>query len=123
MVSWAASEADRLVYKICSRDAWTHAVARGQLRLSADDERDGFVHLSTARQLRGSLEKHFSSQTGLVLLCVPVERLPEPALRWEESRGGERFPHLYAALRSEFVSEVLELPVDDAGRHQLPQGF
>jgi uncharacterized protein (DUF952 family) len=112
-----------VIYKICPRDAWRETVARGELPLSEDDARDGFVHLSTAGQLRGSLDKHFAGKTDLVLLCIPVERLPGEALRFEPSRAGEHFPHLYAVLRSELVSEVFELPLDGAGRHQLPEGI
>jgi uncharacterized protein (DUF952 family) len=94
----------------------------GQLPLSRDDARDGYVHLSSAQQLHGTLARHFAAQADLVLLVIPSVRLPEAALRWELARSGEPFPHLYAELRVELVAEVFELPL--AGeRHVLPQGL
>ena len=61
-----ALEPDRVVYKICSRDAWAAALEHGVLQRSPDDERDGYMHLSAAHQVRGSLLKHFPAQAGLV---------------------------------------------------------
>jgi uncharacterized protein (DUF952 family) len=118
-----ASEPDRVVYKICTKKAWDEALEGGALRPSRDDERDGYVHLSAAHQVRGSLLKHFSGQVGLVLLSIPEQGLPEKALAWEVSRGGQAFPHLYTALRRELVSEVVELTLGIDGLHQLPEGF
>ncbi len=118
-----ASEPDRVVYKICTRKAWDEALEDGELRLSRDDERDGYVHLSAAHQVRGSLLAHFSGQAGLVLLSIPEHGLPKKALRWEVSRAGQAFPHLYTALRRELVSQVVELALDSDGIHQLPEGF
>jgi uncharacterized protein (DUF952 family) len=111
------------VYKICTREAWEAALDEGALRPSQDDERDGYVHLSAAHQVRGSLLKHFSRQAGLVLLTIPERGLPEGALAWEVSRAGQAFPHLYTALRRELVAEVVELPLGIDGVHQLPEGF
>jgi uncharacterized protein (DUF952 family) len=111
------------LYKICPRQSWSQAQELGELPVSRDDARDGYVHLSEARQVRGTLARHFAGQRELVLLVIPRARVPEGALRWEAARSGELFPHLYASLRSELVSEALELGLDAAGQHVLPQGF
>jgi len=109
------------IYKICSRDALRDAEACGELRPSADDARDGYIHLSTAGQLRGTLERHFRGQRSLVLLSVSVDRLPEQALRWEPARDGQLFPHLYAALPVSAIVRTAE--IDDVEPRQLPAGF
>jgi uncharacterized protein (DUF952 family) len=108
------------LYKICPRQSWSEALERGALPISRDDLRDGYVHLSAAHQLRGSLDKHFAGQSQLVLLVIPSAGLPPDALRWELSRGGELFPHLYAELRCEFVRQVIELTRDADGGQLLP---
>jgi uncharacterized protein (DUF952 family) len=66
---------------------------------------------------------HFSGQAGLVLLAIREQGLPDSSLKWELSRGGQAFPHLYTALRRELVSEVVELTLGSDGIHQLPEGF
>ena len=81
------------------------------------------MHLSAAHQVRGTLDRHFARRPELVLLALAAERFPEGALRWEAARNAELFPHLYGELRTELVSEVLELPLDGAERHLLPQTF
>jgi uncharacterized protein (DUF952 family) len=93
----------------------------GVLPLSRDDARDGYVHLSAAHQVRGTLERHFARQPELLLLALLPLRFPQGALRWEASRNGELFPHLYGELRTELVSDVFELPLDGTERHVLPQ--
>ena len=89
------------LYKICPRQSWSEALERGALPISRDDLRDGYVHLSAAHQVRASLDKHFAGQTQLLLLVIASAGLPTGSLRWEPSRGGELFPHLYAELRCE----------------------
>ena len=111
---------DAVVYKICPREEWLRARQFGALVPSSDDMRDGYVHLSRPRQLRGTLARHFAGRADLVLLAVRVERLPEGALRWEASRGGELFPHLYDRLGVASVEQVFELPLDASGVHALP---
>jgi uncharacterized protein (DUF952 family) len=118
-----SAELDPVVYKITPRVEWLRAREFGELMPSADDARDGFVHLSRAQQLKGSLDRHFARQTDLVLLAVRVGRLPEGALRWEPSRGGESFPHLYGRIGVAMVEEVFELPLDVHGSHVLPEGL
>jgi uncharacterized protein (DUF952 family) len=114
---------DAVVYKICPRPDWVRAREHGALWPSSDDARDGYIHLSRATQLAGTLDRHFAHQADLVLLAVRVGRLPPGVLRWEPSRGGELFPHLYGPLGSATVEQVFELPLDAAGRHVLPEGF
>jgi uncharacterized protein (DUF952 family) len=87
----------RAVYKICSAHEWREAVATGTYRGSAVDVRDGFIHLSTGVQLAETLRRHFAGQSDLVLVEVDPAELGD-ALRWEPSRGGDLFPHLYGAL-------------------------
>jgi uncharacterized protein (DUF952 family) len=114
---------DGALYKICPRQSWSAAHALGRLPTSRDDARDGYVHLSAAGQVRGTLARHFAGQSELLLLVLPRERLAEGVLRWEAARNGELFPHLYAELTVELVTKVIELPLDTEQRHVLPQGF
>ena len=114
---------DAVVYKICPRPDWVRAREHGGLLPSSDDARDGYIHLSRAAQLAGTLERHFAQKADLVLLAVRVGRLPARMLRWEPSRGGELFPHLYGPLGVAAVEQVFELPLDPEGRHVLPEGL
>jgi uncharacterized protein (DUF952 family) len=114
---------DLVVYKICPREEWVRARQFGALVPSKDDVRDGYVHLSRASQLRGTLTRHFAGRADLVLLAVRAERLPPGTLRWEPSRGGELFPHLYDRLSVASVEQVFDLPVDADGLHALPPGI
>lgn len=90
-----------IVYRIIERHALDAAMARGSFAGSADDQRDGFIHLSAEHQVAGTARKHYAGKSDLVLLHVDVDRLEALSsgkLRWEPSRGGELFPHLYAEL-------------------------
>jgi uncharacterized protein (DUF952 family) len=109
------------VYKILTEAAFSEAMGEGHFSGSADDHRDGFIHLSAADQLEGTLAKHFAQQDGLVLLALDPSRLGQQ-LKWEASRGGALFPHLYAALDLSALlwAEPLELGAD--GVHRLPEG-
>ncbi|MGD9503112.1 MAG: DUF952 domain-containing protein [Methyloceanibacter sp.] len=109
------------VYKILTAAAHREARSKGYFSGSADDARDGFIHLSAAGQLEETLAKHFAGQDGLVLLALDPARLG-PELKWERSRGGALFPHLYAPLDLAALlwAETLELGV--GGVHRLPEG-
>lgn len=109
------------VYKVCSRAAFREAEASGTLEPSRDDARDGYIHLSTATQLAGTLERHFRGERGLVLLRVATERLQAGALRWEAARDGQLFPHLYGGLPVSAVVQVSE--IEDAEPRKLPAGL
>ena len=107
------------VYRILTRQAWEAAASLGRYTGSEHDVRDGFIHFSTAAQVAETAAKHYAGLEDLVLLSVPVAALGS-ALRWEVSRGGALFPHLYAALRTSHVARVDPLPLDERGRHVLP---
>lgn len=92
-----------LIYKILSRAEWDAAKAVGRFEGSAVDHQDGFIHLSGHDQAQETAAKYFKDQNDHVLLGVEAESLGE-ALKWEASRGGALFPHLYRPL---LVSEVL----------------
>jgi uncharacterized protein (DUF952 family) len=110
---------DQVIFKICPASAWAEAQATGVYTGSTDDQRDGFIHFSTAGQVEGTLNKHFSGVRDLVLLAVPVAALAG-ALRFEPSRGGALFPHLYGALPAAAVLWHAPLPLDAEGKHVLP---
>jgi uncharacterized protein (DUF952 family) len=107
-----------LVYKILSRAEWDAAKAAGRFEGSAVDRQDGYIHLSAADQAQETAARYFRDQRDLVLLGVETEGLG-PDLKWEASRGGALFPHLYRPL---LVSEVLseaDLHLDADGVPQL----
>jgi uncharacterized protein (DUF952 family) len=109
----------RLVYKLVDRAAWQAAAPSASFAGSADDMRDGFIHFSTAAQVRETAARHFAGQPDLLLVAVDAVSLGE-ALRWEPSRGGALFPHLYGALPSGAVRRVTDLALDSAGCHVFP---
>ena len=86
-----------LIYKVLRPSEWARAQAQGALSGSPDDQRDGFIHFSTAEQLDATIERHFAGERELVVLEVAAAPLGD-ALRWEPSRGGALFPHLYGEL-------------------------
>ncbi len=102
------------VFKILSRAEWQAAQAAGKFTGSAVDRQDGYIHLSTAAQAADTARLHFEGQAGLVLLTLDAEALGE-ALRWEPSRGGQLFPHLYGPLPTADVKAVRDLPLNAEG--------
>jgi uncharacterized protein (DUF952 family) len=110
----------RTIYKISPASAWREAERAGVYRGSADDARDGYIHLSTAPQLAETLRKHYFGQTGLFLIAIDADALGE-VLRWEKSRNDELFPHLYGELDLGAVTDVLELRARSDGGHELPE--
>jgi uncharacterized protein (DUF952 family) len=108
-----------LVYKICPASLWREAERLGRFRGSDVDRRDGFIHFSTAAQAFETAAKHFAGQGDLVLVCVDAVKLGK-GLRWEASRGGALFPHLYGDLDLTAVRKVDALPLGPDGRHQFP---
>jgi uncharacterized protein (DUF952 family) len=86
-----------LVFKIEASDVWAAALSAGVYTGAPIDLQDGFIHLSGADQVRGTLETHFAGRSGLLLIAVDPAALGDE-LRWEPSRGGALFPHLYAPL-------------------------
>jgi uncharacterized protein (DUF952 family) len=108
-----------LIFKISPEALWRDAEAQGVFAGAPVDLRDGFIHFSTAEQVRETAEKHFSGADDLVLVAVSEADLG-PALRYEGARGGALFPHLYAALPLSAVRWAKPLRRDGAGRHVLP---
>ncbi len=103
-----------IVYKVALAAEWKNAIQLGRFYGSDDDRRDGFIHLSTAEQLHQTLEKHFIGKSGLVLIAFATVSLA-PSLRWEVSRGGERFPHHYAELSANLALWVRPLSGGSSG--------
>ena len=107
------------IYKVCGAAEWADAETSGEYRGSADDARDGYIHFSTAAQLPGTLAKHFSARDDLLLIAIDADALGA-ALKWEPSRGGDLFPHLYGTLATSAELWVKPLPRDSGGQHILP---
>jgi len=107
------------IYKICPETLWRAAEAAGRFEGAPVDHADGFIHFSTAAQVRETAARHFAGQSDLVLVSVDGGRLG-PALRFEASRGGDLFPHLYGALPMEAVTAVQPLPLGADGSHVFP---
>ena len=105
-----------LIYKICPAPIWEKACADGCYTGSADDRRDGFIHFSAVSQIYGTLEKHFKGQHDLLLVCIDPCKLG-PALKWEPSRSGQLFPHLYGTLPVSTALWARAIPLDNDGKH------
>ncbi|MET0409426.1 MAG: DUF952 domain-containing protein [Hyphomicrobium sp.] len=108
------------VYKIATASEWTKATTSGYFIGSPDDCRDGFIHLSSKSQLNGTLEKHFKGKDDLVLIAFEVSSLGRE-LKWEQSRGGELFPHLYGALPVALALWQRPLTSDENGVSRLDE--
>jgi uncharacterized protein (DUF952 family) len=108
------------IYKICDEASWRAAEADGQFRGSADDARDGFIHFSTRFQLAETAAKHFAGRSNLVLIAVDARALGSE-LKWECSRGGDLFPHVYGALPLGAVLWARPLPDEVGGRRPIPE--
>ena len=106
-----------LIYKIFRADEFEAFEAAGRTTGSPDDARDGFVHFSTREQVEDTAARHFAGEAGLMLACVDAGPLAD-FLRWEPSRDGALFPHLYRDLLIEDVKFARELPLED-GRHMF----
>jgi len=98
-----------LLYKVLRAAEWNQAQAQGVFNGSPDDRRDGFIHLSTRAQLGGTLDRHFAGEAGLIVLEIAAERLGV-TLKWELSRGGALFPHVYGALPLDAVIRSVAIP-------------
>jgi len=108
-----------LIYKILRSSEWEAFEAAGETRGAPVDLADGFIHFSTAGQAAETAAKHFAGEDGLWLVAFEARRMGD-ALRWEPSRGGELFPHLYRVLRRDEVVWAKPLPLAD-GRQVFPE--
>ena len=109
-----------LIYKICPSELWREAESRGVFEGAPIDTQDGFIHFSTGEQARETAAKHFSGRGDLVVIAVVAEELGK-ALRFEVSRGGDLFPHLYGPLPLSAVRWAKPLPLGADGRHVFPE--
>jgi beta-hydroxylase len=109
------------IFKIFTPEQWRSFEGQGVFAGSPDDRRDGFIHLSTAEQVAGTLAGHFAAHSGLVLAEVEASGL-ETTLKFEASRGGGRFPHLYADLPMTAVRRIWPIRRID-GKWNLPPEF
>ena len=109
----------RIVYKICPEALWRAAEKTGRFDGAPIDIADGFIHFSTADQVRETAAKHFAGQAGLLLIAIDAARLGG-ALKYEISRGGALFPHLYAPLFPTTAIWVEPLQLGADGLHVFP---
>lgn len=109
-----------VIFKIVPAGLWRAAEQAGVFRGSEVDLKDGFIHFSTAAQAEETAAKHFAGQSDLLLVSVDGDRLGA-ALKWEPSRGGALFPHLYGDLPLTAITSVVPLPLGPDGRHRFPE--
>jgi uncharacterized protein (DUF952 family) len=110
------------IYKICTAMEWRAAESAGIYRGSEVDKRDGFIHLSTGEQAVETAARHFAKQSDLVLIAVDAGALGD-RLKWERSRSGALFPHLYGELPLKAVRRFDPLPLDADGKHVFPKNL
>ncbi len=108
-----------VAYKVLTADQMAALEHGGSFAGAPIDLADGYIHLSTHAQLTETVDKHFAGQTNLWVASVDLDALGD-AVKWEPSRGGQLFPHLYAALPLSAVLAYGELARDDAGQVMLP---
>ena len=109
-----------LLYKITDRAQWAAARAAGVFAGAPVDLADGFIHFSTATQVAETAAKHFARRSDLLLVALSADSLGD-RLRWEPSRGGALFPHLYGTFAPDAVSWVKDLPLGPDGAHVFPE--
>lgn len=109
------------IFRLLDQDAWQRALTAGAFLGTEHDRRDGFIHFSTAEQVVETARRHYAGRADLLLLWVSRAALGA-ALRWEPSRGGDLFPHLYGPLPTSAVVKTAPLPLGADGRHTFPDG-
>lgn len=120
-MDWQGITTAMQIYKIFRAPEWADLRAKGETPGAPVDVADGFVHFSTIEQAPETAAKHFAGEDGLMLVAIEVDRLGDD-LKWEESRGGALFPHLYRNLRLSDVAWAQPLPLV-GGAHQFPAGL
>ena len=108
----------RFIYKVCDSGLWEDAKHAGKFFGAEIDLQDGYIHFSTASQLRNTLARHFAGRDGLVLLKIEISQLD---IIWESARNGDLFPHLYAHLPLNSVVAEYQLEVSADGDHIVPE--
>lgn len=107
------------IYRLFLPEDWQGFQQAGQFHGHADDKRDGFIHFSNAVQLRETAARHYSGHSALVLAEMAVSAFGDE-LKWEASRGGDLFPHLYAVLSMDAVTRVWDLKLDGKDTYDFP---
>lgn len=110
----------RMIYKISDRVSWDIALANGIFDGAPIDLQDGYIHFSTASQAKETARLHFAGASDLILGEVDTQALGDK-LKWEASRGGELFPHLYGKLEMAAVIATYSLPLGNDGVHIFPE--
>lgn len=108
-----------VAYKVLTGEQWATFVAAGSFAGAPVDLADGYVHLSTAEQLTDTVDKHFAGQSGLWVAAIDLDLLAD-RVKWEPSRGGALFPHVYAVLPMDAVLAAIPLERDENGAVVLP---
>ena len=109
-----------LIYKIVPKTMWDSVRWTGTFAGAPINLADGFIHFSAGHQVAETVTRHFVGQEYLLLVAVEADDLDD-ALKWEVSRGGDEFPHLYASLAPEIAEWVAPLPLEPKG-HEFPKG-
>ena len=109
-----------LIYKIVSRQLWQEAEAKGVFDGAPVDHADGYIHFSTATQVRETAAKHFAGANDLLLVAIDADALGDKLI-YEPSRGGALFPHLYEPLPLTAAVWIKDLPLADDGSHIFPE--
>lgn len=109
-----------LIFKIMNKATWVKAQETGEFLGSEHDQRDGFIHFSNEDQLKGTLAKHYQGQKDLLLLAFKANDFGKN-LKWEPSRGGALFPHLYAPLPTSTNLWEKPLEIANDGTHIIPK--
>lgn len=109
-----------LIYKICMKSTWLEAEAQGVFTGAPVDIADGYIHFSTGQQIRDTAARHFHGQHDLIIASIDIAALGA-GLKWEKSRGGDLFPHLYGPLPMSAVRHVVDLPLGKGGIPVIPE--
>lgn len=112
----------KIIYKVVGFEEWDRAVKEGKFSGAEIDIKDGYIHFSTAQQTRETVAKHFAGRNDLLLVAVATQ-LMEQHYKMEISRGGAKFPHLYASLPVAHAEWWQELPLGENGVHIFPEEF
>ncbi|RKQ69813.1 uncharacterized protein (DUF952 family) [Litorimonas taeanensis] len=107
------------IYKILSNEDWERFQKQGVYEGSVLDKSDGYIHMSAASELQGTLDKYYVESESVILLAIKTERLDEVSLKWESSRGGALFPHYYASLTLSHVQWRKLIRSDDYGSYNV----
>lgn len=107
---------DSIIYKILRQSEWAELQRDGRFSGSVHDKRDGFIHMSTRAQLQGTLDKHYTDGDVVILAAVRLADVAD-SVKWEVSRGGDEFPHIYSDLALSAVTQYWPLSPDPKGRY------